>query len=134
MRQRILMVDDERDLVFAVRLFLESYDYEFVAAYEGREAVELLETEDPLPDLVLLDVYMPRLSGWDVLRMIRGSERTRSLPVIMLTAAREDSDVARGHAEGVTWYQTKPFQNEDLLLIIQRVLATRGEFPESPEP
>jgi len=127
-------VDDERDLVFAVRLFLESYGYEFLAAYEGREAIELLGTEDPLPDLVILDVYMPRMSGWDVLRMIRGSERTRSLPVIMLTAAKEDSDVARGHVIGADWYQIKPFKNEDLLLIIQRVLATRGELPELPEP
>ncbi|MBM3474968.1 MAG: response regulator [Armatimonadetes bacterium] len=134
MPQRILMIDDERDLVFAVRLFLEGYGYELLAAYEGREAIELLETEDPLPDLVILDVYMPRLSGWDVLRMIRRSERTRSLPVIMLTAADKEADVARGHAEGVTWYQTKPFPNEDLLLIIERVLAMRGELPESPEP
>ena len=127
MRQRILMVDDERDLVFAARLFLETQGYEFLPAYEGHQALELLETQDPLPDLVILDVYMPRMSGWDVLRTIRSSERTRSLPVIMLTAADKPIDQARGWDLGVDWYQIKPFQMEDLLVVIQRVLAAGSE-------
>jgi two-component system phosphate regulon response regulator PhoB len=128
------MVDDERDLVFAAKLVLEDEGYEFVGAFEGHEALALLEGQDPLPDLIILDVYMPRMSGWDVLRMIRRSDRARCVPVIMLTAADSPVDVARGHDLGVDWYQTKPFQMADLLLIIRRVLDAGAGLPESPEP
>jgi DNA-binding response OmpR family regulator len=123
MAHRILMVDDERDLVFATKLYLEAEEYEVIAAYDGHEALERLDTGERLPDLVLLDVFMPRMSGWDVLRMIRGQERTRALPVIMLTAAGQDADKARGWDLGVDWYQTKPFDPKDLLVVIERVLA-----------
>jgi DNA-binding response OmpR family regulator len=119
------MVDDERDLVFATKLYLEAEDYEVLAAYDGHQALEVLEAQDELPDLVILDVFMPRMSGWDVLRFIRGADRTRSLPVIMLTAAGQDADKARGWDLGVDWYQTKPFNMDDLLTVIRRVLATR---------
>jgi len=122
MPHRILMVDDERDLVFATKLYLEAEDYEVLAAYDGHQALEVLGAVEELPDLVILDVFMPRMSGWDVLRMIRASERTQSLPVIMLTAAGQDADKARGWDLGVDWYQTKPFDPKDLLVVIERVL------------
>jgi DNA-binding response OmpR family regulator len=127
MPYRILMVDDERDLVFATKLYLEAEDYEVLAAYDGHQALEVLNAQEHLPDLVLLDVYMPRMSGWDVLRMIRSQERTRLLPVIMLTAAGRDPDKARGWDLGVDWYQTKPFDPKDLLIVIERVLRAAGE-------
>lgn len=125
MAERILIVDDERDLVFAAKLFLETEGFAVAGAYDGHEAVALLGGEGVLPDLVLLDVYMPRMSGWDVLRTIRSSERTQDLPVIMLTGADQPVDQARGWDLGVDWYQTKPFNNDDLLTVIRRVLATR---------
>ncbi|MGQ9732247.1 MAG: response regulator transcription factor [Candidatus Zipacnadales bacterium] len=123
MTYRILMVDDERDLVFATKLYLEAENYEVIPAYDGREALQKLDQLEELPHLVILDVFMPRMSGWDVLRMIRSTERTRSLPVIMLTAAGQDADKARGWDLGVDWYQTKPFDPKDLLVVIQRVLS-----------
>ena len=125
MPARILLIDDERDLVFATKLFLETEGFEVLAAYDGHGALALLEGQGALPDLVILDVYMPRMSGWDVLRMIRASERTRDLPVVMLTAANQPIDQARGWDLGVDWYQTKPFNMDDLLAVIRRVLATR---------
>jgi DNA-binding response OmpR family regulator len=124
------MVDDERDLVFATKLYLEAEDYEVLAAYDGHQALEVLEAQDELPDLVILDVFMPRMSGWDVLRFIRGADRTRSLPVIMLTAAGQDADKARGWDLGVDWYQTKPFDPKDLLVVIERVLVAAREQAE----
>ena len=127
MAHRILMVDDERDLVFAIKLYLEAEDYEVLAAYDGHQALEVLDGDPRLPDLVILDVYMPRICGWDVLRMIRSSERTRSLPVIMLTTAGQDADKARGWDLGVDWYQAKPFDPKDLLVVIERVLAVSRE-------
>ena len=121
MAKRILMVDDERDLVFATKLYLEVEDY------EGHQAMELLADPANRPDLIILDVFMPRLSGWDVLRMIRADEQTRDIPVIMLTAAGQDADKARGWDLGVDWYQTKPFDPKDLLMVIKRVLLASDQ-------
>lgn len=70
---------------------------------------------------------MPRLSGWDVLRMIRADEGTRDIPVIMLTAAGQDADKARGWDLGVDWYQTKPFDPKDLLMVIKRVILASDQ-------
>jgi len=126
MAQKILLVDDERDLVFYTKLFLEEQGYEVIEAYDGREALERLD--EMRPDLVILDVTMPRLSGWDVLRIMQGEEDKRDIPVLMLTAKAEDTDKARGWQLGVTWYQTKPFELDELAIVIERILeATGGE-------
>ncbi len=121
MAKRILLVDDERDLVFYTRLFLEEKGYEVLEAYDGRQALDLLEQETP--DLVILDVAMPRLSGWDVLRIMQDDERMKNIPVLMLTARTEDADKAKGWTLGVTWYQTKPFELDELAIVIERILA-----------
>lgn len=127
MANRILMVDDERDLVFATKLYLEAEDYEVLAAYDGTQALEMLEDPANRPDLIILDVFMPRLNGWDVLRYVRGRDEFRSIPVIMLTAAGQDADKARGWELDVDWYQTKPFDPKDLLVVIERVLKMASE-------
>ena len=118
----ILLVDDERDLVFAVKLYLEAAGYEVIAAYDGAEAIELLEDPANRPDLMILDVYMPHMSGWDVLSMIRVNKQWSSIPVIMLTVVSQEADKARGWQSGVDWYQTKPFDPKDLLVVIERLL------------
>ena len=121
MAKRILLVDDERDLVFYTKLFLEEKGYEVLEAYDGRQALDVLEEETP--DLVILDVAMPRLSGWDVLRIMQDDDRMKDIPVLMLTARSEDADKAKGWTLGVTWYQTKPFELDELALVIERILA-----------
>ena len=121
MAKRILLVDDERDLVFYTKLFLEEKGYEILEAYDGRQALDVLEEETP--DMVVLDVAMPRLSGWDVLRMMQDDDRMKDIPVLMLTARAEDADKAKGWTLGVTWYQTKPFELDELALVIERILA-----------
>ena len=126
MAKRILMVDDERDLVFATKLYLEAEDYEVIAAYDGQEALAKLEDPASRPDLIILDVFMPRMSGWDVLRMVRANPAIETIPVIMLTAAGQDADKARGWDLGVDWYQTKPFDPKDLLIVIERVVQAAG--------
>jgi len=124
MAKRILMVDDERDLVFAVRRCLEMEGYEVVPAYDGRQALELVADPANRPDLIILDVFMPPPSGWDVLQTIRAHDDTRSIPVVMLTSATDDADKARGWDLGVDWYLTKPFDPSDLLTIIERLLES----------
>ncbi len=133
MAQRILMVDDERDFVFATKLFLEIEGYEVLAAYDGQQAMDLLEDPANRPDLIVLDVFMPRVTGWEVLRMIRANEETRDIPVIMLTAAGQDADIYRAWRDGVDWHQTKPFEPEDLLVLIQHVLTGGAPFEGSVE-
>jgi len=124
MAKRILLVDDERDLVFYTKLFLEEKGYEILEAYDGRQALDVLEQQTP--DLVILDVAMPRLSGWDVLRIMQDDDRMKDIPVLMLTARSEDADKAKGWTLGVTWYQTKPFELDELALVIERILAIGG--------
>ncbi|MFW5867467.1 MAG: response regulator transcription factor [Armatimonadota bacterium] len=122
MGKRLLLVDDERDLVFYTKLFLEEKGYEVTEAYDGQEALDILE--DFRPDLVILDVTMPRLTGWDVLRTMQENPETVDIPVLMLTARSEDRDKARGWELGVTWYQTKPFELDEIDMVIKRILAT----------
>lgn len=124
MIKRILMVDDERDLVFAVRRCLETAGYEVLSAYDGREALELVADPTSRPDLIILDVIMPPPSGWDVLQTIRADPDTESIPVVMLTSAVDDADKARGWDLGVDWYLTKPFDPRDLLTVIERLLGS----------
>ncbi|HCA47374.1 MAG TPA: two-component system response regulator [Armatimonadetes bacterium] len=125
MGKSILLVDDERDLVFYTKLFLEEKGYEVTEAYDGQQALEVLETFRP--DLVLLDVTMPRLNGWDVLKRMQEDPEKVDIPVLMLTARSEDADKARGWELGVTWYQTKPFELDELAMVIERILATTDE-------
>lgn len=122
MGKKILLVDDERDLVFYTKLFLEEKGYEVTEAYDGQQALDILETFRP--DLVLLDVTMPRLTGWDVLKQMQEDPEKVDIPVLMLTARSEDADKARGWELGVTWYQTKPFELDELAMVIERILAT----------
>jgi len=121
-KKQLLLVDDERDLVFYTKLFLEEQGYEVLEAYDGRQALELLQSHRP--DLIILDVAMPRMTGWDVLAEIQQDPEKADIPVLMLTARAEDADKARGWELGVTWYQTKPFELDELAMIIERILAT----------
>ena len=123
MAYKILFVDDERDLVRSAEIFLTEAGYEFVAAYDGMEALEKLDTVKP--DLMVLDI--PRLNGWDVLRMMQQDAAKADIPVLVLTAHNKDAEKARGWQLGATWYQAKPFNFDELLLIIGRILeATAG--------
>ncbi len=131
MAKQILLVDDERDLVFYTKLVLEEKGYEVTEAYDGQQALDILE--DFRPDLILLDVTMPKLNGWDVLKQIQEDPETADIPVLMLTARSEDADKARGWELGVTWYQTKPFELDELAMVIERILASVDDDWEDEE-
>ncbi len=122
-QRRILVVDDEPDLVHAVRLYLEMEGYMVFAASNGEEALE--KVRDKLPDLVVLDVMMPEMDGFDTLRRIR---EAHNVPIIMLTVRGEEADKVRGLQLGADDYVTKPFSQKELLSRIQAVLR-RAEMP-----
>ena len=129
----ILVVDDEERMVRFIRLNLEHDGFQVVPAYRGYQALDALRQE--MPDLVLLDVMMPDLDGFEVLKLIR---ETSSVPVLMLTAKGEEDDRVRGLELGADDYITKPFSPRELVSRVRAVLrrteaanpATRSEVLE----
>ena len=115
--RRILAVDDEARMVRFIRLNLEHDGFQVVEAYNGTQALEQLRTN--LPDLVLLDVMMPDIDGFEVLRMIR---ETNNIPVIMLTAKGDEEDRIKGLELGADDYITKPFSPRELVSRVRAVL------------
>lgn len=108
----VLVADDDRDILSLVTFRLERSGYRVVQASDGAEALELAREE--APDLAVLDLMMPRLTGLEVTRALRDDERTRSVPVILLTARVQESDVQAGLDAGATEYVKKPFSPQEL--------------------
>jgi len=125
MPKKILAVDDERHIVRLVQVNLERQGYQVVTAFDGKEALEKIESENP--DLVVLDVMMPYMDGFEVLQTIRKNPNTRDLPVIMLTAKAQDADVFRGWQQGVDCYLTKPFNPMELITFVRRIFKSLSE-------
>lgn len=126
--KRILVVDDEPRMIGFIRMNLELEGYQVLEAHNGLEALEAIRTQ--LPDLVLLDVMMPELDGFETLRMLR---EFSSIPVIMLTAKGEEDDKVYGLELGADDYVTKPFGSRELSSRVRAVLR-RAEMPSaSPE-
>jgi two-component system phosphate regulon response regulator PhoB len=116
----VLVVDDEPNIVELVRVTLEDDRVRVVTAADGAEALDAVLTDRP--DLVLLDVNLPDLSGLEVCRRLRADARTRGTKVVMLTAAAQRDDVERGHAAGADDYLTKPFSPVRLLSLVEALL------------
>jgi len=124
---RILVVDDEPDIVALVAYHLAKAGYRVSTAGDGREALDVARRDRP--SLVVLDLMLPELSGFDVLEQLRADDATREVGVLMLTARREEPDRIRGLALGADDYLTKPFSPQELVLraaAILRRLAGRG--------
>ncbi len=122
MPKKILAVDDEKHIVRLVQVNLERQGYEVVTANDGREALEKVESEKP--DLVVLDVMMPYMDGFEVLQNLRRNANTRDIPVIMLTAKAQDADVFKGWQSGVDCYLTKPFNPMELISFVKRIFKS----------
>jgi two-component system, OmpR family, alkaline phosphatase synthesis response regulator PhoP len=127
-KYRILVVDDERRMVGFIRLNLEQDGYEVIEASNGNEALNRLR--DSLPDLILLDVMMPDIDGFEVLRMIR---EISQVPIIMLTAKSEEDDKVKGLELGADDYVTKPFSPRELVSRVKAVLRRGSSFEEDEE-
>ncbi|MCX7598503.1 MAG: response regulator [Armatimonadetes bacterium] len=130
-KHKILVVDDQKHIVRLVQITLEKAGYEVVTAYDGIEALEAVE-KDP-PDLIVLDVMMPRMDGFEVLQRLQADPRFQRIPVVMLTAKAQDADIWRGWASGVSSYLVKPFNPRELLTFVQRILQSLEEPPPDQE-
>lgn len=130
MPSKILVCDDERHIVRLIQVNLERQGYTVVTAYDGKEGLEKIRAEKP--DLVVLDVMMPYMDGFEVLKNLRREADTDSIPVIMLTAKAQDKDVFEGYHYGADMYLTKPFNPMELVTFVKRILdgAKGGDGPK----
>ena len=118
----ILVVDDDQDNVTIAREILLSRGFEVRVAYNGPSA--LASVEQRRPDLILLDIMMPQMSGMEVLDRLRANPATAGVPVILVTAKDQDEDLLAGYKYGADYYITKPFSAKQLLYGIGLVLGT----------
>ncbi len=118
------MIEDDQEMIVLGRLILEKRGYEVLAAKGGKEGLRIMRQGDV--DLVLLDIVMVDMDGWEVLEAIKADERTRSVPVIMLTARHylEDEDKTVAYKDKFISYVVKPFVVRDLLAKIEEALAS----------
>jgi diguanylate cyclase (GGDEF)-like protein len=128
---RILITEDEPHLREILRLQLENAGYDIIEACDGAEA--LVRAEAETPDLILLDVMMPNMDGYETCRRLRANFATRSIPIIMLTAKTEEADKVTGLERGANDYVTKPWQSRELMLRVRNVLDwSRQQRSASP--
>lgn len=123
MAKKILAVDDEKHIVRLVQINLQKAGYEVATAGTGREALERVGEFGP--DLIVMDVMMPEMDGFEALKKLKENPDTRDIPVIMLTAKAQDADVFRGWQSGADLYLTKPFNPAELLSFVKRLLANQ---------
>ena len=121
---RILVIDDEADVLEVLRLVLSRSGYEVAATTSGIEG--LASAQSDRPDLVLLDIMMQRMDGWEVLRALKSDAATRDIPVVILSARVEPKDKIRGLQEGAVDYVTKPFAVREILEKVAAILQGQG--------
>ena len=120
MKKKILVVDDEKDILELVSIILSEGDITVYKAEDGRSALEI--AKEKKPDLILLDIMMPEIDGWEVLRMLKKEKETKDIPVAMLTCKIEVRDKVLGIQEGAVDYITKPFAPDDLMSRVKEIL------------
>jgi len=119
-KKKILVVDDEIDLVAMLTLRLEANDYEVFAAYDGQEGLDKARLLKP--DLIILDLMLPKLDGYKVCRMLKFDEKYKQIPIILFTARAQESDVKLGKEVGADAYVIKPFEPDIFLAKIVELL------------
>ncbi|HRX04401.1 MAG: response regulator transcription factor [Anaerolineales bacterium] len=127
MPQRILVVDDDKQIARLIRSYLEQAGYQVVVAYDGETALHALRRESP--DLVVLDLMLPDRDGWDVTRTVRSDPALAATPIIMVTARVEDTDKIIGLELGADDYVTKPFNPRELVSRVRAILRRTSGQP-----
>jgi two-component system, OmpR family, response regulator VicR len=122
MGRRVVCIEDEPEMIDLVKLILSRKGYQVMGAMGGREGLEAIQRE--VPDLVLLDLMMPDMDGWEVYQKMKADDATRHIPVIVVTAKAQSIDKVLGlHIAKVDDYITKPFGPQELLASVEKVLA-----------
>jgi two-component system alkaline phosphatase synthesis response regulator PhoP len=130
-KKKILVVDDEKDLTALVSLHMKMAGFEVLTASNGEKALDLSREEKP--DLIILDLMLPKIDGWQVCERLRQDAVTKDIPVIMLTARTQIEDKLKGFEAGADDYVTKPFSPRELVARVKRVLARAEAEPTMPK-
>jgi two-component system, cell cycle response regulator len=130
-KPKILVADDIKQNVKLLKVILTASEYDVIEAYDGEETLEKVQTENP--DLILLDIMMPKLSGFEVCKKLRANDRTKNIPVIMITALHEMDDRIKGIEAGADDFISKPFNKVELLARIKSLLSMRQTTTEKKE-
>ncbi len=120
-KKKILIIDDERITTELVQVYLERYDFEVICAYDGAEGLEVARAEKP--DLILLDIVLPRKDGFAVCEELRSDPDFKDVRIIMFTAKGLSEDIERGRQLGADEYVIKPFSGKNLLVLIKKQLG-----------
>lgn len=119
--KKILIVDDEQDIVESLKFVLESADYSCYCAYNGEDGLKL--AKDIMPDLMILDVMMPKINGYKISRLLKYDNKYKDIPILMITARAQDEDKLIGEETGVNEYITKPFDLDDVVDRVKKYLG-----------
>ncbi|MDR4498375.1 MAG: response regulator [Candidatus Scalindua sp.] len=122
-KAKILVADDVKQNVKLLRVILTASEYDVVEAYDGEEALEKVKTENP--DLLLLDIMMPKLTGYEVCEKLRSEEKTGNLPIVLITSLREMDDRIKGIDAGADDFISKPFNKAELLARVKALIRTK---------
>ena len=125
MSRNVLVVDDEPNIVISIKFLMKQKGYEVRTASNGEEALQALN--EKVPDLILLDVMMPKPDGYEVCQKIRATAKWKDIPVIMLTAKGREVEREKGFAMGADDYITKPFSTQELVAKVQAILEGKRE-------
>ena len=120
-RKKILLVDDSNTILMMEKFILRNQAYEIIVASDGEEGVR--KAEEHLPDLILLDVIMPRMGGFEACRLIRENDASKHIPIIMVTTRGEAGNVETGWISGCTDYVTKPIDGSELMAKLRNYLG-----------
>jgi two-component system, OmpR family, alkaline phosphatase synthesis response regulator PhoP len=131
MSKKILVVDDERDLNELVSYNLEKEGFQVVRAYNGEDA--LRQIFHSVPDLVVLDLMLPEIDGWEVCKRLRADNRTKQVPIIMLTARADETDKILGLELGADDYMVKPFSQKELVARIKAIFRRETRLQEKSQ-
>jgi two-component system, response regulator len=140
-KKKILLVEDNRDDILLIqRAFNKSKlseKFELIVAQDGNKALSYLKDltmtqKDILPMILLLDLKLPRLDGFEVLQHIRSNEKTKLVPVIVFTSSKEDTDITKAYILGANSYVRKPIDSEKFMSVLQQIVTYWGEVNELP--
>lgn len=120
--KKILIVDDEQDIVESLKFVLEGSNYTCYCAYNGEDGLNL--AREIVPDLIILDVMMPRINGYKISRLLKFDKKYQNIPILMITARSQEEDKLIGEETGANEYITKPFDLDEVLQIVQKYLET----------
>lgn len=120
---RVLTVDDSRTMQGMLRKALEGAGYDVIQGGDGIEGLEVLQAADPVPNAIITDINMPRMDGFEFIEAVRGMEKYKHLPMIVLTTESDPEKKARARAAGATGWIVKPFSTDSLVAAIRRVTA-----------